>query len=116
MEVVVLHASPQTQQQVQCGPPLDVIVGQCHAILQLATCEDQALLVGWDAFLGVDLCLNRVDGVRSLDVQGDGLAANSLHEDLHVVVVVEVTRRGRCGGCCGGRGCGCCGCVSWWCS
>ena len=30
---------------------LDVVVGQGAAIFELLACEDQALLVGWDAFL-----------------------------------------------------------------
>ncbi len=34
--------------------------------------------------LVLDLCLYVVDSVRGLDLEGDGLAGESLHENLHV--------------------------------
>ena len=45
--------------------------------------EDQALLVGRDALLVLDLGLDVVNGVRGLDIEGDGLAGQGLDEDLH---------------------------------
>jgi hypothetical protein len=50
-----LLATTQTEDQVQCGLLLDVVVGQSAAILQLLTSEDKALLVRWDALLVLDL-------------------------------------------------------------
>ena len=44
-----LHATAQTQHQVQGRLLLDVVVGQRAAVLQLLAGEDQTLLVGWDA-------------------------------------------------------------------
>jgi hypothetical protein len=40
---------------------LDVVVRQCTAIFELFAGEDQALLVGWDAFFVLDLALDNVD-------------------------------------------------------
>ena len=48
----------------------------------LLTGEDEALLVGRDALLVLDLGLHVVDRVRGLDLEGDGLAGERLHEDL----------------------------------
>ena len=59
---------------------LDVVVGKCAAILQLLACEDQPLLVRWDAFLVLDLGLDIVDGVARFDLEGDGLTRQSLDE------------------------------------
>src|SRR5690606_34659413 len=49
-----------------------------------------ALLVRGDSLLVLDLLLDILDGVGRLHIEGDGLAREGLHEDLH--------------GC---RGCGC---------
>ena len=73
---------------MQCGLLLDVVVLQCAAVLQLLPSEDQALLVRRDALLVLDLGLHGVDGVSALDLEGDGLAGECLHEDLHVDVML----------------------------
>ena len=62
---------------------LDVVVGEGAAILQLLAREDEALLVGRDAFLVLDLCLDGVDGVGGLHFKGDGLARQGFYEYLH---------------------------------
>jgi hypothetical protein len=41
------------------------------------------LLIRGDAFLVLDLALDIVNGIRGLDLEGDGLARQGLHEDLH---------------------------------
>ena len=53
---------------------LDVVVAQGTAILELFASEDQALLVGWDAFLVLDLGFDIVNCITGLDLEGDGLA------------------------------------------
>merc|ERR1712127_904216 len=62
---------------------LDVVVGQSPAILELLASEDQPLLVRGDALLVLDLGLDVLDGVGGLDLKGDGLSGEGLHEDLH---------------------------------
>jgi hypothetical protein len=59
---------------------LDVVVGESSAILELLTSEDQSLLVRGNALLVLDLGLDIVDGVRGLDLEGDGLARQGLDE------------------------------------
>ena len=68
---------------MKCGLLLDVVVGQRAVVLQLLAGEDDAHVLAWDALLLLDLGLQVVDGVRGLDIQGDGLAVESLHEELH---------------------------------
>jgi hypothetical protein len=62
---------------------LNVIVGESATILELLASENQALLVRRDALLILNLRLDIVNSVAGLDLQGDGLARESLDEDLH---------------------------------
>ena len=59
---------------------MDVVVAQCAAILELLAGEDEALLVGWDALLVLDLGFDVVDRVGRLHLEGDGLARQGLDE------------------------------------
>ena len=82
---------------------LNVIVGQCAPVLELFAGENETLLVGRDAaedvrrlretkteryipFLVLDFRLDIVDGIRRLDLEGDGLSGESLDKDLHYAV------------------------------
>jgi hypothetical protein len=68
---------------------LDVVVRQRATILELLAREDEALLVRRDALLILDLRLHVVDGVRSLHVERDRLAGQSLNEDLHATAEAQ---------------------------
>merc|ERR1712174_112762 len=62
---------------------LDVVVGESSSVLQLLASEDQSLLIWGNAFLVLDLSLDVLNGVRGLDLEGNGLASQGLDEDLH---------------------------------
>merc|ERR1712024_428872 len=79
---------------MESGLLLDVVVRKSAAILELLASEDQALLIGRDALLILDLGLHVVDGVAGLDLEGDGLASKSLHEDLHTTAETEDEMKG----------------------
>jgi len=49
----------------------------------LLTGEDESLLVRGDTFFVLDLSLDVFDGVRWLDIKGDGLSGEGLDKDLH---------------------------------
>ncbi|KFP54533.1 hypothetical protein N323_03539, partial [Cathartes aura] len=78
-----LHATSETQHQVQGGLLLDVVVRQGAPIFQLLASKDQPLLIGGNAFLVLDLGLDILNGVTGLNFQSDGLASQGLHKDLH---------------------------------
>merc|ERR1712180_313149 len=78
-----LHTSSQPQNKVESGLFLDVVVRQSPAILQLFTSKDQPLLVRRDALLVLDLGFHILNGIRWLDLEGDGLTGQGLHKDLH---------------------------------
>jgi hypothetical protein len=71
-----LHTSTKAQDQVKGRLLLDVVVGQSTTVLELLASEDQALLVRGNALLVLDLALDVVDGIRGLDLEGDGLAGD----------------------------------------
>jgi len=80
-----LHTSTKSEDQVKSGFLLDVVIGEGAAILELLSSKDESLLIRWDTFLVLDLGLHILDGVRWLDLKGDGLTSQSLDENLHVV-------------------------------
>ena len=71
------------------GLLLNVVVGEGTAIFELLPGKDQALLVGGDAFLVLNLGLDVVDGIGGLDLEGDGLTRQGLDEDLHSTAETE---------------------------
>ena len=74
---------------------LDIVVRKSSAIFKLLSSEDQSLLVRWNAFLVLNLCLNVIDGVRRFNFQCDGLAGKGLDEDLHSSTKTEDEMKGR---------------------
>jgi hypothetical protein len=75
------HATAEAEHEVEGRLLLDVVVREGAAVLELLAREDQALLVGRDALLVLDLGLDVVDRVRRLDLEGDRLAGERLDED-----------------------------------
>ncbi|OAL03126.1 hypothetical protein IQ06DRAFT_292350 [Phaeosphaeriaceae sp. SRC1lsM3a] len=59
-------ATTETEDQVESGLLLDVVVGKGAAILELLAGEDETLLVRGNALLILDLALHIVDGVGRL--------------------------------------------------
>merc|ERR1719391_1028760 len=62
---------------------LNVVVGEGAPVLQLLPSKDETLLVRRNAFLVLNLSLDILNGVGWLHLQGDGLASESFHKDLH---------------------------------
>merc|ERR1711871_1501590 len=89
------EATTEPQHEVQCRFFLNVVVRKRPAILELLACEDQTLLVRWNAFLVLDLSLHIVNCVGGLDIEGDRFARESLDKDLHATTEPqhEVQRR-----------------------
>ena len=84
-----LHTTSESEDEMESGLLLDVVVGEGSAVLELLSSEDESLLIWWNTFLVLDLGLDVLDGVSWLDVQGDGLSGKGLNEDLHLKVFVK---------------------------
>ena len=72
---------------MESGLLLDVVVRKSAAILELLSGEDETLLIRGNTFLVLNLLLYSLDGVRSLNLKGDGLSGQGLDEDLHICSV-----------------------------
>ena len=84
-----IDSSSESQDEMESGLLLNVVVGKGSAVFKLLTCEDKSLLIGWDALLVLDLCLYVLNGVCWLDVESNGLAGEGLDEDLHATTESE---------------------------
>ena len=79
----------KTHTEVQSALLLNVVIRKGAAVLELLARENQALLVGRNALLVLDLGLHVVDGIRRFDLKGDGLACQGLDENLHNATETE---------------------------
>lgn len=59
---------------------LDIVIAQRATIFELFACEDETLLIRWDAFFVLDFGFDVVDCVRGFDFQGDGFACEGFDE------------------------------------
>ena len=78
-----LHSSTETEDQVESGLLLDVVVTQGTSVLKLLSGKDKTLLIRGDTFLVLDLGLDVVNGIGGLDIKGDSLPCEGFHEDLY---------------------------------
>merc|ERR1711884_886233 len=78
-----LHTTPQPQNKMKGRLLLDVVVRKSSSILQLLSSKDQPLLVWGNALLVLNLGLDILNRVRGLHLQGNSLASQGLHKDLH---------------------------------
>jgi len=78
-----LHATPQTEDQVESRFLLNVVIREGSAIFELLAGENQPLLVGGNSFLVLNLCLDIFDGITWLDFQRDGFTGERFDKDLH---------------------------------
>ena len=81
-----LHTTSESEDEMESGLLLDVVVRKGSSVFELLTGEDKSLLIGWDALLVLDLSLDVFDGVRWLDLKSDSLSRKGLNEDLHVAM------------------------------
>ena len=91
----IVNSSAKTENQVKGGLLLDVVIRESTAVLELLSSKNQTLLIRGDSFLILDLGLYIIDGVRRLDLKGDGLAGEGLDEDLHTTTEAEDEMEGR---------------------
>ena len=72
----------QAEHEVKGRLLLNVVVAERAAVLELLAREDEALLIGGNALLVLNLLLHVVDRVTRLHIERDGLARQRLDEDL----------------------------------
>ena len=94
--LALLAAATKTEDEVEGGLLLDVVVGKSAAVLELLAGEDETLLIRGDSLLVLDLGLYIVDGVRRLNIERDGLACwwcNEVKDGLNITRCVPDGRQ-----------------------
>ena len=84
-----LHTTAESKHEMESGLLLNIVVRKCSAVLELLSSEDESLLIGGNALLVLDLSLDVFNGVRGLNIEGDGLSGKGLDEDLHATTESE---------------------------
>ena len=80
-----LHTTTESEDEMEGGLLLDVVVGEGSAVLELLSSEDESLLIRGNSFLVLDLGLHVLDSVGGLNLKGDGLSGEGLDKNLHFV-------------------------------
>lgn len=71
-----------SKNQMKSRRLLNVVVGQgTRRVLELLSCKNEALLVGRDTFLDVNLCLDVTDFVERIDIECYSCASEGLYKD-----------------------------------
>ena len=78
-----LHTTSKSEDEMESGLLLDVVIRKSSAIFKLLSGEDESLLIWRDTFFVLDLSLDILDSVCWLDIEGDGLSCEGFDEDLH---------------------------------
>mgnify|MGYP007086420070 CR=1 FL=1 len=81
-----LHSTSKSEDEMESGLLLDVVVGEGSAVFELLSSEDESLLIWRNAFLILDLGLDILNCVCWLNVQSDGLSGEGFDENLHLLV------------------------------
>ena len=90
-----LHTTTKAENEMEGRLLLNVVIRESPTVLELFASKDQALLVGRDAFLVLDLRLHIINSVGGLDLQRDRLARERLDENLHPTAKTEDEVEGR---------------------
>ena len=90
-----LVSTTETKDKVERRFLLDVVIRKSASILELLTGKDQTLLVRRDSFLVLNLGLDIINGIRSLDIKSNGLSSQSLDKDLHTSAKTKYQMKGR---------------------
>jgi len=78
-----LHTTSKSEDEMEGGLFLDVVIGEGSSILELLTSEDKSLLIWRNTFLILNLGFDVFNGVCWLNIKSDGFTSKGLDEDLH---------------------------------
>jgi len=78
-----LHTSSKSENEMESGLFLNVVIGEGSAVLELLSSEDESLLIWWDTFLVLNLSFNIFNGVCWFDIKGDCFSCECFDENLH---------------------------------
>ena len=88
-------STSKSEDEMESGLLLDVVIGESSSILELLTSEDKSLLIWGNTFFVLDLGLDVFDGVCWFNIKSDGFTSKGLDEDLHTTSKSEDQMEGR---------------------
>ena len=72
-------SSSQSQDKVESGFLLDVVISKGSVVFQLFSSKDESLLIRWDPFFVLDFLFYVLDGIRSFNFKSDGFSSECLY-------------------------------------
>jgi hypothetical protein len=90
-----LHTTTESEDEMEGGLFLDVVILESSSVFELLTGEDKSLLIWGNSFFILDLGLDSLNGVSLLNLKGDGLTGKGLDKDLHSSSKSEDEMEGR---------------------
>lgn len=78
-----LHPTSKLEDMLKSRLLLDVVIDKNAYVLKLLSSKDQLLQIRWNPLLVLDLGLDIVNCVRTLNFQGNCLLGQGLDKDLH---------------------------------
>jgi hypothetical protein len=66
-----LHTSSKSEDQVESGFLLNIVVWKSSSILKLLSSKDKSLLIWWDSFFILDFSFYILNSIGWLDIKGD---------------------------------------------
>jgi hypothetical protein len=85
--LALLGTTTETEDEMEGGLLLDVVVGEGTAVFELLAGEDQALLVRRNAFLVLNLRFHIINCVAGFYFKSDGFAREGLDEAANVSIL-----------------------------
>ena len=79
-----LHTTSESEDEMEGGLLLDVVVGESSSILELLSSEDKSLLIWWNTFLILNFGFHVLDGVGWLHIESTCLTGQGLDKYLHI--------------------------------
>ena len=80
-----LHTTSESEDEMESGLLLDVVVGEGSTVLELLSSEDESLLIWWDTFLILNFGFDVLDRVGWLDIESNCLTGEGLDKYLHIL-------------------------------
>jgi len=80
-------SSSESQNQMEGGLLLDVVIREGSTIFELLTSEDKSLLIWGNTFFILNLGLDVLNGVSWLNIKSDCLSGEGFDKNLHIYLV-----------------------------
>jgi len=78
-----LHSTSESEDKVECGFLLDVVVRKGSSVFKLFSSENKSLLIRRDSLFVLDFGFDVFNWVWGINIESDGFSSKSFDKDLH---------------------------------